>query len=347
MTAMRRLVVNMRDARPLWRIPDWAIEEIRSSVGDRFEVIDVEALADGRGDGGAAPAEALRALAGAEIHLGFGFPPALLEAASRSGDHLRWVHSGSAGVGGALYPKMRDSDILLTNSAGIHAQPMAETVIAMMLHFSRGLDFAVRAQAARRWEKEPFERADSPVRELSESTVGILGFGGIGRAVARLAVALGMRVLAHRRREGEPVSGVEIVEGEAGLRRLLEESHVVVLALPRTAETEKFMGAERIAMLRPDAVLINVGRGELLDEDALLRALEGGRIRGAGLDVFHEEPLPASSPFWVHPRVLITPHVSATTSGFWRREMDLILENLRRYERGAPLLNVVDKQAGY
>jgi phosphoglycerate dehydrogenase-like enzyme len=343
----RRLVVNMRDPRPVWRIPEWAIAEITAAAADHFEVVAVEAPADGRGDGGAAPAEALQAIQGAEVHIGFGFPLSLLEAANRDDDTLRWVHSGSAGIGGSLYPEMRDSSIVLTNSAGIHAEPIADTVLAMMLHFARGLDIAVRAQAQRHWHKAAFEGEDSPTREIEDSVVGILGYGGIGRAVGERATALGMRVLALKRRPAEPPARVELVSGEQGLRRLLSESHFVVVAVPRTADTERFMDADRIAMLRADAVLINVGRGELLDENALLSALREGRIRGAALDVFCEEPLPPESPFWSLPNVLITPHVSGTTRNFWRRQVDLIVENIRRYLAGDPLLNTVDKREGY
>jgi phosphoglycerate dehydrogenase-like enzyme len=343
----RKLIVNMRDPRPVWQIPDWAITEIRAAAADHFEVVVVEAPADGRGDGGAAPEEALRAVEGAEVHVGFGFPAPLLEAARRGGDRLRWVHSGSAGVGGALHPGMLASSIILTNSAGIHAQPMADTVLAMILHFARGLDLAVQAQAQRRWAKAAFEDTHSPVRELAGSVVGIIGYGGIGRAVGERAAALGMRVVGYRRKMGDGADGVEIVAGGDGLRRLLEQSHFVVLAMPRTAETERFLDAEKLAMLRPDAVLINVGRGELVDEEALHAALVEGRIRGAGLDVFQQEPLPPDSPFWDLPNVLITPHVSATTGNFWRRQVDLIVENIRRYLADEPLLNTVDKQAGY
>ncbi|MEX2582773.1 MAG: D-2-hydroxyacid dehydrogenase [Gemmatimonadota bacterium] len=344
---MSRLVLNLRDPRPVWSIPDAIVDEIRRAAPPRLEVVVVDAIADGRGDGGAAAPEALEAVAEAEIYVGFGFPEPLLEAARGGGDRLRWVHSASAGVGGSLYPAMRDSTVVLTNSAGIHAEPMAETVIGMIHYFARGLDFAVHGQRQRRWENEPFEATDTVVRELAGATVGILGYGGIGQAVGRRAAALGMRVLAFRRSRADPDPAAEQVSGSAGLGRLLRESQYIVLALPRTRETEGLLDPDRIASLRPDAVVINVGRGELIHEEALTEALQEGRIRGAGLDVFAREPLPESSPLWGLPNVLVTPHASATTHRFWKRQLDLVLENLRRYESGEPLLNTVDKSAGY
>jgi phosphoglycerate dehydrogenase-like enzyme len=344
---MRRIVVNMRDARPVWSIPEWAIDEIRRAAAPRFEVVVVDSFADGRGDGGPAGAEAIEAIGGAEIHLGYGFPKPLFEAAMSAGGALRWVHSGSAGVGGALYPEMRASTVHLTNSAGIHAEPMADSVLAMLLYFARGLDFAVQGQREATWNKDPFDATDTPMRELRDSTLGIVGYGGIGRAVAKRAVPLGMRVLAYRRTEAAPEPGVEQLRGDGGLAELLAKSHYVLLSLPRTASTEGLLGRERIASLRGDSVVINVGRGELIDEAALAAALGEGRIRGAALDVFVREPLSPESPLWRLPNVLVTPHVSATSHRFWRRELDLILENLGRYLRGEPLLNSVDKTAGY
>jgi phosphoglycerate dehydrogenase-like enzyme len=264
-----------------------------------------------------------------------------------AGGALRWAHSASAGVGGVLYPEMVASSVVLTNSAGVHAEPIAETVLAMILHFARGFDFAVRAQARGRWNKEPWDAIDAPVRELAESTVGLLGLGGIARAVARRAAALGMRVVATRRSPADGPPGVEILRGEGALERLLSISHYLVVTVPRTAETEGMIGARELARLPDGAVLVNVSRGDVVDEDALVDALRDGRLRGAGLDVFRREPLPPGSPLWTLPNTLLLPHVSGTSHGFWRRETDLIVANLRRYLAGEPLLNTVDKQAGY
>lgn len=344
----RRIVINLRDERPVWALPDWALEEIRAGVPDGWAVEVVEAPSDGRGDGGAPSPEALAAVARAEVYLGHGFPRELFAAAHGEGAaRLRWVHSGAAGVAGSLYPEMRASDVMLTNSAGIYAEPMAETVLAMMLFFARGLDIAVRAQARGRWEKEELEGADSPVREVGGATVGIVGFGGIGQAVGRRAAALGSKVVALKRTPSEPPPGVELISGEGALHELIRRSDYLVLSLPETEETKGLIGKLELELLGPGGVLINVGRGSVLDEAELARALRERSIRGAALDVFAEEPLPAESELWDLPNVLITPHVSGISRSYWRREVDLILENLRRYSTGQPLVNLVDKGAGY
>lgn len=340
----RRLVVDLRDARPVWTIPDAAIEAIRGAVPDDWEVVVVPGTADGQGDGGGPSAEALQAVRGAEVYLGYGLPRPLLEAA---GGSLRWAHSAAAGVRGSLYPEMRASSIALTNSAGIHAPPMAETVIAFILHFARGLDFAVRAQAEGRWDKGPFTSADTPVDEIARRTLGIVGFGGIGRETARRALALGMRVIASKRTPSAAPDGVELLTGDDALAGILHRADFLLLAVPETPATRGLIGERELARLPAGAVVINVARGSVVDEAALVEALRAGRLRGAALDVFRTEPLPSDSPLWSLPNVLVTPHVSATTRGFWRRELDLIIDNLQRYLAGRELRNRVDKDAGY
>jgi phosphoglycerate dehydrogenase-like enzyme len=280
--------------------------------------------------------------------VGFGVPADLFQAATEGAEgRLRWAHTASAGVGGSLHAGMRASDVVLTNSAGIYAEPMADTVLAMLLHFARGIDFAVRAQAERRWDKTPFDAEDMPLRELSECTLGIVGLGGIGRAVARRGVALGMRVVATRRSGTEGPEGVEVLSGADALHRILPRSDVLVVAVPQTDTTTAMIGARELALLPEGAVVVIVARGGVIDEDALVAALRSGRLRGAGLDVFSREPLPDESPLWTLPNVLVLPHVSGASHRFWRRQTDLIIQNLRRYAAGEPLLNTVDKQAGY
>lgn len=341
---MPRVVVDMQETRPIWRIPRSSVQAIRAALPAGWEVVFIKAQADGTADGGGRVAqETLDTLPGAEIYVGFGVPPEVLRASRR----LRWVHTGTAGVRSSLSPEMLDADVIFTNSAGVHAPPIAETVVAMIFHFARGIDQMVSAQALGRWEKGWFDTADSPVREVAGSMIGVLGYGGIGREVAARVTALGARVIGLRRRQGEPPPGVEFVYGTDGLHTLLQASDYLVVAAAHTAETDRLLDEPALERMKPGSVLINVARGRILDEDALLSALRSGRLRGAALDVFATEPLPEDHPFWRLPNVLVSPHVSGYSHRFWERETALIVENLRRYLDGRPLLNVVDKAAGY
>lgn len=358
---MPRAVLDMTDRRPIWAMPDWVPDQIRDALPASWTLEVVEEETDGSGDGAARVSEhVLGLVADAEVYFGYGIPAELLDA----GKGLRWVHSGAAGVGSSLTPTMVESSVVFTNSAGVHAPPMAETVLAMLLHFTRGLDLAGESQRRREWSTDPFYVAGAPLRELSSMTVGIVGFGGIGREVARRVASLGARVIAVKRnpaRPGEanlePVAGggvlgsrIEMVWGESGLDAVYRECDAIVVAAPDTPETRGMIDARAFGRMKPGAIVLNVARGRLVDEDALIVALTEGRIRGAGLDVFTREPLPSESPLWGLPSVVITPHVSAVTRGFWRRETDLITRNLDRYLRERPLdewENVVDKKAGY
>ncbi|MEJ2185390.1 MAG: D-2-hydroxyacid dehydrogenase [Gemmatimonadota bacterium] len=337
------MVLDMDDRRPVYALPDGVPDRIRAVLPDEWSLTVVDALSDGSGDGsGRATAEALAAVADAEVYLGLGIPAAILDA----GPQLRWVHTGTAGVGSWLTPQMRQRDILFTNSAGVFGPAMAETVLAFLLHFARGLHVARRVQQAGTWDKTAFDGPEQPFRELGRSTVGIVGLGGVGREVARRCAALGARVLGLRRRAGT-VDGVEVVRGPDGLQRILRESDYVVVTAPETAETAGMLDAAAFAHMQAHAVVVNVGRGRIMDEDALVAALREGAIGGAALDVFATEPLPDGHPLWTAPNVLLTPHVSAYTGHFWEREAELIMENVRRYLAGQALLNVVDKSAGY
>lgn len=353
-----RVVVDLNDRRPIWAIPPWAVEELRSALPDGWRLDVATTPADGSGDGGGGPhPRVLEAVRDARVYIGYGVPAAILEAGRGS---LKWVHTGTAGVGSSLHPTMRSSGVRFTNSAGTHAPPIAETVVGMLLYFYRGLDFAVVARAQGVWHPDPFLEADTPVRELADDTVGILGYGGIGQEVGRRVRALGARVLGLKRRpptvdgttegHGSPMTdehGVVLLHGDEGLDRLLAESDALVVCVPDTPATRGILSRERIRALRPGALVVNVARGRIVDEAALTEALEDGHLRGAGLDVFATEPLPADSPLWRLPNVLLTPHVSGVSRGFWRREIDLIVENLNRFLAGAPLLNEVNLDAGY
>lgn len=343
---MATLVVDLRDKRPIWAFPEWAKKAIREVLPASWSVQFLKTAADGSGDGllRATP-ELMEAVRDARAYMGFGIPDELFAAAPK----LEWVHSGAAGVGSSLGPGMLASDVIFTNSAGVHGPPIADTVLAGILHFGRGLDVAVRAQAQGLWGANEFWADETPVTELSGATVGIIGFGGIGRLVAARVSGLVDRVLALRRSalaEGDDQS-VQVLVGEEGLRRIVAESDYLVLSAPETPETVGLMNRERLLAMKPGAVLLNFARGALVDESALLEALDEVPLRGAVLDVFSEEPLPSGHPFYRHPQLLITPHVSATTPRFWEREVELITDNLARFLSGEPLRNVVDKSAGY
>ncbi len=343
---MRRLVVDLRATAPVWRLPDDGVERLRASAPAGWEVYVVAASTVSDGDGGSAPsAEALKAIAEAEVYFGFGIARALFLAAP----HLRWVHSAAAGVGGLLFPEMLASPVIVTNSAGVHAVPIAEHVLGGILYLLRGFDLAVERQRARAWDRGAFVGATVPVRELRDCRALIVGAGGIGGAVARRLSFLGTRCVGVRRHpeRGTP-DGFERVVGPTEWEALLPESDLLVLSAPATRETRALVGAELLDRLPRQAIVVNVARGSLLDEAALAARIADGRLRGAVLDVFEAEPLPVESPLWGLSSVLITPHVSAVSPrGFWERELELFIDNWHRYVAGRRLRNVVDKRAGY
>lgn len=346
MTERRRLVVDLAATSRNWALTAEGESRILAGTPAGWAVDVVRALTSSDGDGPqGASSEALGLIAGAEVYFGFGITPDLFHAARR----LRWVHSAAAGVGNVLKSGIADADVLLTNSAGIHGAPIAEFVVAGVLHFMRGLDVAVAQQRRGEWDKSFFVADGSPLRELADSRVLIVGTGGLGGEAARRLSALGATCVGVRRRPelGAP-AGFASVVGMAGLDAELPRADVVVLAAPLTADTSELMTRSRLERLPRGAIVVNVARGALLDEAAAADLLDAGRLRGAVLDVFREEPLPASSRLWGLANALVVPHVSPVSPGrFWPRQLDLFLDNWRRYDRGEPLRNLVDKQAGY
>jgi phosphoglycerate dehydrogenase-like enzyme len=344
--AERLLVVDLAARSRNWSLPDDARERLLAAAPRDWRVHVVEALTSSDGDGPPHPSdEVMSAITGAEAYFGFGIPDALFAA----GRALRWVHSAAAGVGGALQGALRESDVLFTNSAGVHAIPIAEYIVAGVLHFLRGLDIAGEQQRRSEWNKAAFVGVDAPLREMDTVRALIFGVGGIGSAAAVRLSALGARCTGVRRRVelGAPAGFERVVSPEA-LDAELPRHDVVVLAAPLTRDTRHVLSAERLDLLPPTAIVVNVARGALLDETALAERLAGGRLRGALLDVFAEEPLASTSPLWQLRSVLLTPHTSPVSPGrFWPRQMDLFLDNWSRYADGRPLRNLVDKNAGY
>lgn len=261
----------------------------------------------------------------------------------KSAPKLKWVQSGGAGVERFLTPEFVASPVVLTNAQGIYAVPIADHVMAFALHFVRCFGGLVRKQGRREWA----DWGEFALDELAGKTLGIVGFGGIGSEVAKRAKAFDMRVIATRRRAERPAQFAEEVRGADELPWLLRESDIVAVCAALTSNTRHLIGAEQLSLMKPTAYLINIARGGIIDEGALVDALNAGRIAGAGLDVFEQEPLPAESPLWEMANVMITPHNAGDSPRSHARFMELFSENLRRYIGGEALLNVVDKQAGY
>lgn len=344
--SVRHVVVDLRSRTPHMRMPEWVADAFRARVpeGWRLTVISAPSVPVG-GGADTISEETLAAVADAEVYFGYGIPGALVQAAPR----LKWAHSMAAGVGGSISPALRAQGVTLTNSAGIYAEGIADTVLGGVIHFLRGLDVAVRQQAAATWDQTTFPRPETMMREVDEMRVLVLGAGGIGSAVARRFQALGCVCTGIRRRpELGPLPGFSRVAGPEALEAELPSADVVVVAAPSTSETNEVLNAARLALLPSGAIVVNVARGSLIHEESLLAALDSGRIRGAVLDVFQTEPLPADSVMWRHPRVLITPHVSGIApKRQWERALVLFDDNWRRWVAGEPLRNVVDLDAGY
>jgi len=314
-----------------WNMPDAYVERLRRDFPEHTFV---------RVHSGA---EVLERIPDAEVAFGAHFTPAHLAAARR----LRWIHSPAAGVGNLLFPEMVASPIELTNNRGNSSATIAEHVIGVTLALLRGLPLAWRRQSERVWAQDEIN-AGPPMRTLRESRVLVAGLGTIGAAVARLASAFGAHVVGVRRRTDQPVpAGVAAVVAPDRLKDELPFADVVVVAAPDTSETVRLIGEPELALMKDDAVLVNVSRGSLVDEAALVRTLETGRLRGAALDVFEHEPLSATSPLWTRPDVLMTPHVSGFHKDHWDIVVGTFAENLRRFSAGEPLVNRVDKKAGY
>lgn len=257
---------------------------------------------------------------------------------------LRWLHLPSAGADRYVTdPTLAARGVVLTNSTGVYGIPISEHVFALLLALTRQIHQNVRNQARATWQRTP------GIGELFGRTMGILGLGDIGTEVAKRAHAFGMRVLAVKRRittaDAHPF--VERLFGPDGIDTVIAESDYLVLCLPGTPAVQNVLSAERISRMKRGSVVVNIGRGRLIDEPALIEALKSGHLAGAGLDVFVQEPLPPTSPLWGLPNVIITPHQAGTSPEHVTRATAIFCDNLRRFMSGQPLHNLVDRETGY
>jgi phosphoglycerate dehydrogenase-like enzyme len=315
----------------MWRIP---IEHVERLTREFPEHTFLHARDD---------AEAMLLAGAAEVAFSSQINREILRAAAR----LRWIHSPAAGIAGMLYPDMIASRVVLTNARGISADTIAEHVLAVTLALFRRLPLAFQRQAEKMWAQDEIG-ARPGNRTLAGSRVVIIGLGAIGSATARRLHALGALVTGVRRRADAPLPpGVADVRRVEDLLHVLPDADVVVIAAPQTRLTRGMIGEDALAVMKPDAVLVNVSRGGLVDEEALAARLRSGQLAGAALDVFRDEPLQPDSPVWNVPNLLITPHTSGFRRDHWDAATALFAENLRRFGRGEELLNVVDKQDGY
>jgi len=315
-----------------WRTPVSQVERLRKEFPEiRF----THALTD---------QEAASAIESTDVALASRLSPEMVERAPR----LRWVHSTAAAVANLLPLRiLAGRGILVSNSRGIQAATIAEHVMGGLLVLTRRFNRMLDAQRERRWIQNELTGDDWPWSVFGHRMT-IVGFGTIGQEVARRAHAFGMHVTGIRRNVDQPVPPfVNRIARPDELNAVLRGCDVLVISAPFVPETDRLIRAEQIALLRPGAIIINVARGRIVDESAMLAALQSGQLGGAVLDVFEREPLDVSSPLWSMPNVIISPHSSGVRRDHWAEVIDLFSENLRRFQNGEPLLNVVNSEAGY
>ncbi|MDZ8241794.1 MAG: D-2-hydroxyacid dehydrogenase [Nostoc sp. ChiQUE01a] len=311
-------------------LPDHLIAEIKPQLPSDVEFVQVDSEGNLNGDA-----------SDAEVYVnGFYLKSSTLDKVLAAAPKLRWQQTPSAGVNHILTPNFLQRDIILTNGAGVHAIPISEFVLAFMLYHAKNLRKLQTLQDEHTWVRGVF------LEELANATLLIIGTGNIGQAIASRAKAFGVRVWGSRRHP-EPLPNFDKIVGADEWRSLLPAADYVVIATPLTPETKGLIDEAALQSMRPSAYLINIARGAIVDETALLTALREGWIAGAGLDTVAIEPLPPESPLWSLPNAFITPHCSALSPRLRERIAELFIDNLKRYQTGQPLRNVVDKKAGY
>lgn len=326
-----KLLIALHHRFQPWIAPQWFSERLRED----FPQIDVVQLPDYE--------RITDEIADADIAIAWSIRGDQIAAAEK----LRWIHSTAAAVHALMSAELQASDIIVTNARGVHGPVVAEHAMSLVFALAKRLPEAAKYQAQRHWAQQEICETVPRPRELRDATMAIIGFGSIGTSLAKLAKALGMRVVAVREHPDKASDLADAMYGFSDLKRALGEGDFVVLATPVTSKTRHLMNAGSLAHLKSDAYLINVGRGVLIDEEALQHALRANQFAGAALDVTTEEPLPPGSPLWTMDNVFITPHTAGFAEKMWERHYVSYTENLGRYLAGEPLLWTVDKTAGY
>ena len=326
--SQHKIAILLHDEFEMWRPPAWFVERLRTEF-PQVEIIFSAKKSDDE-----------QALRGADVLIGWSLPPEQLRAAKS----LRWIYSITAAVDQFLYPELISRDIALTNAGSVHGPVVAEHAIAMLLALARRLPSAVHYQQRRKWAMEAIWSEQPRPREVRSASLVVVGLGSIGAEVASMAAALKMHVIGVREHPERGTAGAHEIVGYGALDSVIARGDFVVLAAPLTERTRHVIDGRRLQLFKPSAFLINVSRGALVDEAALVKALRERRIAGAALDVFEQEPLSRWSPLWKMPQVLITPHTAFLTENVWQRHYEVFAANLKRYLAGEPLEGVVDKK---
>jgi D-2-hydroxyacid dehydrogenase (NADP+) len=329
--AQHKIAILLHDEFEMWRPPPWFVERLRTDF-PQTEVAYSEKKRDDE-----------QTLRGADVLIGWSLSPDQLRAAKS----LRWIYSITAAIDQFLYSELIASEIALTNAGRVHGPVVAEHAIAMLLALAKRLLSAVHYQQRRKWAMEAIWNEQPRPREVRGANIVVVGLGSIGAEVAAIAAAMKMQVIGVREHPDRGRNEAHEVVGYDSLDSAIGRADFVVLAAPLTPRTRHLVDARRLQLFKPTTFLINVSRGALVDEPALVKALRDRKLAGAALDVFEEEPLSRWSPLWKMPQVLITPHTAFLTENVWQRHYEVFAANLKRYLAGQPLQDLVDKARGY
>ena len=326
-----RVLIAAHHAFELWCAPAWLEQRLR----DAFPSVEFEQIAD--------YSNLSEKIADADVLISWTIKPEQFLHAKQ----LKWIHSPAAAVHQLMFPELVKSPVLVTNARDVHGPVVAEHIMAVLMALAKRLPDAVRMQKKKHWGQSDMVKFSPPVREVRGAKVCLVGMGSIGRSFTRMAKAMGMEVTVVREHPERGSDGADAAVGMEALEQVLPNSDYVVLAAPLTASTKGMINRKTISCMAKHTYVINVSRGPLIEDDALIEALRAGQIGGAALDVFAEEPLPETSPYWELTNVLVTPHSAAITSKLWERHFLQISENLRRFIAGETMIAMVDKSKGY